>query len=104
MHGIGNASMRILLAGVVELDQREAWRADGARSMAMWLELRHGVSGETARRWVRVARGLVFCPSLAAMFEAGLLSWDQLCSAVEIVAFGGGDESVVAADAVGRSA
>lgn len=104
MHGIGNASMRILLAGVVELDQREAWTADGARSMAMWLEMRHGVNGVTARQWVRIARGLVFCPSVAAAFEAGHLSWDQLVSAVDLVAYGGAGEAVVAADAVGRSA
>src|SRR5687767_10068643 len=30
MHGVANASMHVLLAGVVELDQREAWRIDGA--------------------------------------------------------------------------
>lgn len=104
MHGISNASMRILLAGIVELDQREAWTADGARSMAMWLEMRHGVNGETARRWVRTARGLVFCPTVAATFEAGRLSWDQLAAAVDLIAFGGGDEAAVAVESVGRSA
>lgn len=104
MHGVGSASMRILLAGVVELDQREAWRDDGARSMAMWLEMRHGVNGMTARQWVRMGRGLVFCPTLAATFEAGHLSWDQLVAAVDLVAYGGADEAAVAADAVGRSA
>jgi hypothetical protein len=104
MHGIGNASLRLLLAGVVELDQRESWRADGAHSMAMWLEMRHGVSSATARQWLRVARGLVFCPEIAATFEAGHLSWDQLVAAVELVAFGGGDDPFVARDAVGRSA
>ena len=104
MHGISNASMRVLLAGVVELDQREAWAADGARSMAMWLEMRQGLGHATAHQWVRVARGLVFCPTLAATFEAGHLSWDQLVAAIDLVAFGASAEDVVAVDAVGRSA
>jgi hypothetical protein len=104
MHGVANASTRLLLAAIVEVDQRELWTADGAHSMAMWLEMRHGVASATARRWLRVARGLVFCPELAATFEAGHLSWDQLVAAVELVAFGGGDDAVVSRDAVGRSA
>ena len=104
MHGIANAAMRILLAGIVEVDQRELWRADGVRSTADWVELRYGVSAFTARSWVRVARGLVFCPTVAESFEAGHLSWDQLVSCVELVAHAGGDEALVAADAVGESA
>lgn len=104
MHGIANASMRVLLAGIVEIDQRDAWKVDAASSMAAWLEMRHGVGHATAREWVRTARALVFTPHLAASFDAGHLSWDQLVAAIDLVAFGGLDQEAVALDAVGRSA
>ena len=48
MHGIANASMRALLAALVEIDQRETWRADGAFSTAMWLRMRHGLTEATS--------------------------------------------------------
>src|SRR3954447_3678221 len=104
MHGVANAAMRVLLAGVVEIDQRELWRVDAASSMESWLEMRHGVSHATARQWVRTARALVYTPTIADTFDAGHLSWDQLVAAVDLVAFGGLDEAEVAADAVGRTA
>jgi hypothetical protein len=103
MVAVSNAALRVALAGIVELDQREAWRVDGAHSMASWLEMRHGLSATTARQWVRVARGLVFCPELAATFEAGHLSWDQLMSSIDLVAFTSLADADVAADAVGRT-
>src|SRR3954452_21241339 len=104
MHGVTNAAMRVLLAAVVEAAQRETWRLDGAHSMPMWLQMRHGIGHDTARRWVRVARGLVFGPELAERFGAGRLSWDQLVPAVELVAYGTGDDASVAEEAVGRTA
>src|SRR5690349_18219600 len=96
MHGVSNASLAMLLAALVELDQRDGWRVDGAWSMAMWLQMRHGLSKATAARYVRVARGLVFCPQLAAQFQAGKLSFDQLVPAVDLVAYGWGDDAAVA--------
>lgn len=104
MHGIANASLRILLAGIVEVDQRQLWRIDAAASVEAWLTMRHGVSYATARSWMRAGRGLVFCPSLAQAFADGHLSFDQLVAAIDLVAFGGADEAAIAAEAVGRSA
>lgn len=104
MHGVANASTRLLLAGVVEIDQRELWRIDAATSTAAWLEMSHGVSRSTANEWVRTSRALVYTPTLAQRFHDGHLSWDQLQSAIDLVAFGRLDERAVAADAVGRTA
>jgi hypothetical protein len=104
MHAVGNASTAMLLAALVEYDQREAWRVDGCWSAAMWLQMRHGMSQANATRFVRVARGLVFCPHLAALFQDGRLSFDQLVPCVELVAHGWADDATVAADAVGRTA
>src|ERR1043166_6244218 len=86
MHAPSNASMAMQLAALVEIDQRGTWREDGAWSMAMWLQMRHGLSKASAARMVRVARGLVFCPQLAAAFEEGRLSFDQLVPCVDLVA------------------
>ena len=104
MHAIGNASTAMLLAALVVLDQRDAYRVDGAWSTVMWLQMRHGMTRANAARHVRVARGLVFCPQLAAAFQEGRLSFDQLVPCVELVAYGWGDDATVAADSVGRTA
>jgi hypothetical protein len=104
MHGVANAAMHALLSALVEMDQRETWRIDGATSTAMWLQLRHGLSELAARQWVRVARGLVFCPSVAASFRDGHLSWDQLVAAVDLVAHGGMTDDVAGIESVGRTA
>jgi hypothetical protein len=104
MHAVSNAATRVLLAALVEIDQRETWKIDGAFSTAMWLRMRHGLTEALSNRWVQVARGLVFCPAVAAAFEAGKLSWEQLCACVDLVAYGWADDAAVAADAVGRTA
>jgi hypothetical protein len=44
------------------------------------------------------------CPTIAARFDAGVLSWDQLAACVDLVAYGWADEATVAADAAGRTA
>lgn len=103
-HALSNSSTAMLLAALVEFDQRDGWRVDGAWSTAMWLQMRHGMSQANATRHVRVARGLVFCPQLAALFQAGKLSFDQLVPAVDLVAYGWADAPMVAAEAVGRTA
>lgn len=102
--GVSNAAMRPVLGALIEIDQRELWRRDGAHSTEMWCEMRFGVSHATARSWVRVARGLVYCPTLGQRFDASHLSWDQLVAAIDLVAFGGMSEAAVAEDAVGRTA
>jgi len=104
MHAVSNSAMSQLLAALIVFDQRDGWRADGAWSTHMWLRMRHGMTDAMALRVVRVARGLVFCPSIAARFEAGTLSFEQLAACIDLVAYGWGDEAAVAADAVGRTA
>ena len=104
MHALSNAATSNLLQSLVVFDQRDGWMADGAYSTAMWLRMRHGLTDATAHRMVRVARGLVFCPTLAARFDAGMLSFEQLVACVDLVACGWGNEATVAADAVGRTA
>ena len=104
LHGVSAASHRLFLAGVLEVDQRELWRADGAHSVEMWLDMRFGMAHSTAVQTVRVARGFVFTPDVAARYEADLLSWDQVVACVDLVAFGGLSDAEVALDAVGRSA
>jgi hypothetical protein len=104
MHALSNASTAMLLAALVEVDQRDTYLVDGAWSTAMWLQMRHGMTRANATRHVRVARGLVFCPTLAAQFQAGKLSFDQLVPCVDLVAYGWADDAFVAADAVGRTA
>ena len=72
------AAQRHLLAAVAEFDRREAWRPDGARSMADWLALRTSVSSGTAREWARVAEALESLPEIDAAFGRGELSFDQV--------------------------
>src|SRR4029079_14057209 len=104
MHALSNVSTAMLLAALVEYDQRDGFRVDGAWSTAMWLQMRHGLSQANAERHVRGGRGLVFCPTLAAEFQAGRLSFDQLVPCVDLVAYGWSDDATVARDAAGRTA
>ncbi len=104
MHALSNAATSALLKALVVFDQRDDWRADGAWSTAMWLQMRHGLTRANAARHVRVARGLVFCPTLAAAFDAGTLSFDQLVPCVDLVAYGWGNDPTVATEAAGRTA
>lgn len=104
LHGIICSATEKALAAVRELERREAFRVDGCQSMAGWLQLRTGFSNRTAWEWVRVARQLEEMPSVAAAFESGRLSWDQLKAVTSLIADAGLDESDAAADAVGRTA
>src|SRR6516165_8134165 len=54
-HRAISAHQSQLLAAVVELDRRKAWRVDGATSMVAWLVQRCGVSASTALEWVTAA-------------------------------------------------
>jgi hypothetical protein len=104
MHGLSSASHRQFLAAVLEVDQRGLWRVDGAHSMEMWLSMRFAMRHATAVETLRVARGFVFSPQIADQYAADHLSWDQVVSCVDLVAFGGLSDAEVAEDAVGRSA
>ncbi|MGQ0847722.1 MAG: DUF222 domain-containing protein [Actinomycetota bacterium] len=73
-----NSSLANLLDLVVEYDRTEAWRADGAASMATWLTFQSGLTLRTANDWVETANALVNLPSLRAEFAEGRLSFDQV--------------------------
>jgi hypothetical protein len=69
---------------VAELDQRRAWRVDGATSMVAWLVQRCGVSAATAREWVTAATKLPSLPNIADALSQGKLSFDQVKPLVEV--------------------
>jgi hypothetical protein len=73
-----NRVLRRRLADIVELDRREAWRVDAARSMVDWLCYRFDLAVHTAREYLRVGRALEFLPALGDAFEEGYISWDKL--------------------------
>ena len=73
-----SAVLAELLVQIAELDQREAYREDGAFSMESWLCTRLGLSYATAQEYVRVARALTTLPTCAQALAEGRFSWDQI--------------------------
>jgi Domain of unknown function (DUF222) len=71
-------------AQIAEFDRHEAWRRDGATSMAAWLVAACGLSRHSANIEVAVARGLQGLPTIAKAASEGWLSWDQLIALVDI--------------------
>jgi hypothetical protein len=69
---------------VRELDQRKAWRVDGATSMVAWLVQRCGVTASTAREWVTAAAKLHTLPKISDALSQGKLSFDQVKPLVEV--------------------
>src|SRR5215831_9182099 len=67
-----SAVLSELLVQVAELDQREAYRDDGAFSVESWLCTRLGLSYATAQEYVRVARALA---AQASGKSAAALEW-----------------------------
>ncbi|HEX6299463.1 MAG TPA: DUF222 domain-containing protein [Acidimicrobiia bacterium] len=68
-----------------EVDVRQSWMADGARSLTDWVGARLGVRHENAVQLVGVARRLADLPVLASRFASGLLSLDQVDAISRIV-------------------
>jgi len=84
LHGLHNAVLRQILAVTAEIERREAYRADGARTPAAWLRAHLGVSARTSEAWAEVAGRLEDLPCLAETFAAGEISFDKLAAAVKI--------------------
>jgi hypothetical protein len=78
LHGLMSATQAQLLQLVAHYDDREAWREDGATSMADWLVARLGIAHRQAKELVRVSRSLEGLPAIAASFAEARLSFDQL--------------------------
>lgn len=73
-----NSELRQLFSDIAEFDRREAWRADGAHSMAHWLQMMTGASERTSKEWVTAAHALDSLPKISSALDEGRLSWDQL--------------------------
>jgi hypothetical protein len=79
-----SAALGSLLTVLGELDRREAWRSEGATSLAAWATQRLGVSEGTGRSWSQVAEQLWDMPHLAQGLRVGALSFDKVRAAVEL--------------------
>jgi hypothetical protein len=69
---------------IAEADRREAWQGSGARDMAHWLSMRHGISCWKAHRWIAAAHALERLPLISEAFAAGELGIDKV---VELTRF-----------------
>jgi hypothetical protein len=79
-----SSTLGALLPVLGELDRREAWRTEGATSLAAWATQRLGVAEGTGRSWVQVAEQLWDMPHLAQGLRVGALSFDKVRVAVEL--------------------
>src|ERR1044071_4762028 len=72
-----DAASHRLLTALVEVDERGAWRAQGASSCAHWLAWRVGWDLVTARDHMRVARKLAGFPSIDDALRRGEVSYSK---------------------------
>jgi hypothetical protein len=84
IHRRVSASHRELFSLIVEADRRKIWWNSGARDMAHWLSMRHGISWWKARRWVAAAHALGRLPRISEAFARGHLGVDKV---VELTRF-----------------
>ncbi len=84
LHARISGAQRELLRLIAEGDRREVWRNSGARDMAHWISIRHGISGWKARRWIAAAHALEGLPRLSEAFSSGELGMDKV---VELARF-----------------
>lgn len=75
---------RRLLGLLAEADRRAVWRDSGARDMAHWLSIRHGISQWKARRWLGAAHALEHLTDLEHALDRGELGIDKV---VELARF-----------------
>ena len=84
LHARISGAQRELLRLIAEGDRRELWRNSGARDMAHWISIRHGISDWKARRWIAAAYALEGLPRLSKAFSSGELGMDKV---VELARF-----------------
>lgn len=77
-------AQRGLFRLIAEGDRLGVWRGSGARDMAHWVAMRHGISEWKARRWIASAHALEALPRTADAFERGSLGVDKV---VELTRF-----------------
>jgi hypothetical protein len=83
-HSRVSGAQRELLQLIAEGDRHRVWRDSGARDMAHWLSMRHGISEWKARRWIAAAHALEGLPRLSEAFSSGELGIDKV---VELTRF-----------------
>ena len=76
--GLRSASDARLCELIQEVDRRQSWMKDGARTLADWIAVRLRVRSETASRLVRVARRLSDLPLISRRFAEGEFSFDEV--------------------------
>jgi Domain of unknown function (DUF222) len=86
-HRRASEAHRELLALVAEADRRELWRGSGARDMAHWLAMRHGMSQWKARRWIAAAHELEALPDLSSSLSSGELGIDKVVELTRFATF-----------------
>jgi len=77
-HGLSSAGLAHVCELIVEVDARQSWMSDGARSLSDWVAARLRLRPVAARQLVSVARRLEDLPVLSARFASGDLSLDQV--------------------------
>ncbi|TDI51644.1 MAG: DUF222 domain-containing protein [Acidobacteria bacterium] len=70
-YGLSSAGLAHVCELILEVDARQSWMTDGARSLVDWVAARLRVRDDTARQLVRVARRLEDLPVLSARFGVG---------------------------------
>lgn len=84
LNALVSSAQRELFDLLREIDRREAYRADGAQSLAQWISIRYGISNWKAERWVQAAEALESLPLVARAFTSGELGIDKV---VELTRF-----------------
>jgi len=100
--GLSSAGLARVCDLIAEVDVRQSWMADGARSLTDWVAARLGARHSTAVQLVVVARRLVDLPALRDRFGNGELSLDQV-DAISKVATADTEEDLID-EALGMSA
>ncbi|HWB88405.1 MAG TPA: DUF222 domain-containing protein, partial [Acidimicrobiia bacterium] len=76
--GLTSAGLARVCELIGEVDVRQSWMADGARSLVDWVTARLRIRHDTAAQLVGVARRLTDLPVLSARFADGSLTLDQV--------------------------
>jgi hypothetical protein len=99
--GLTSAGLARICELIGEVDVRQSWMADGARSLVDWVATRLRVRHESAAQLVNVSRRLTDLPLLSERFGEGGLSLDQV-DAISRIATADTETEVIEA-AVGMS-
>ena len=100
--GLSSAGQAKVCDLIAEVDFRQSWMADGARSLTDWVAARLGVRHSSAAQLVAVARRLVDLPVLRERFGNGEISLDQV-DAISKVATADNEADLIE-EALGMSA